>query len=244
MLADAISRACFSSFTRIPGARLVDADGVFGVLTNVPLTFFSGIATTSADAAIARTIDLFRSQRCPFRWWISPSAPRDLAAVLQSHGLRHAYDATAMTADLTALDLDAPLPPGLSIATEMEMEPWASVFVAVFGRPAAEAAVWLDAYAACGPEWTHFVAMLDEVPVATTSLLMAGELAGIYHVATLPHARGRGIGAAITTAALRHARAAGATTAVLQSSEMGFNVYRSIGFAPAGALSLYDWRPD
>jgi len=241
LLADAISRACFRSFTRIPGSRLIDADGVFGVLTNVPLTFFSGIATTAADAAIARTIEQFQSERCPFRWWVSPTAPQDLAAVLRAHGLRHAYDATAMTADLTALDLDKPLPPGLSITGNMEQ--WASVFVAVFGRAAAEAAIWLDTYAACGPEWTHFVGLLDDTPVATTSLLLAGELAGIYHVATLPHARGRGIGAAITTAALRHARSAGATTAVLQSSEMGFNVYRSIGFLPAGELSLYDWRP-
>jgi len=241
LLADAISRACFRSFARFPGARLIDADGVFGVLTRVPLTFFSGIATTAAGAAIAPTVEVFRSQQCPFRWWISPTSPPDLVAVLQSHGLRHAYDATAMTADLTALALDAPLPPQLSITSDLEA--WSHVFAAGFERPPSEAAVWLDAYRACGPEWTHFVGMLGPTPVATTSLLMAGELAGIYHVATLPHARGRGIGAALTTAALRHARTAGATTAALQSSEMGYNVYRSIGFEPAGALSLYDWRP-
>lgn len=241
MLADAISRACFRSFTHIPNAHLIDADGVFGVITKVPLTFFSGIATTTADAEVVRTVDRFQSQRCPFRWWVSPSAPRDLAAVLQANGLRHAYDATAMTADLSSLDLDATMPPELSITNDMEN--WASVFVAGFDRPDAEAAVWRDAYAACGSEWTHLVGMLGNTPVATTSLLMAGELAGIYHVVTLPHERGRGIGAAITTAAMRHARAAGATTAVLQSSEMGFSVYRSIGFVPAGELSLYDWRP-
>jgi hypothetical protein len=51
------------------------------------------------------------------------------------------------------------------------------------------------------------------------------------------------VGKAITVEALRYARAMGARRAALQSSAMGFNVYRSIGFIPCCELRLYDWRP-
>jgi ribosomal protein S18 acetylase RimI-like enzyme len=73
---------------------------------------------------------------------------------------------------------------------------------------------------------------------------MAGDLGGIYQVATLPAARGRGIGRAVTLAAMKHARDLGAKRAVLQSSEMGYPVYRAIGFEDVCALRLYDWKPE
>jgi ribosomal protein S18 acetylase RimI-like enzyme len=52
----------------------------------------------------------------------------------------------------------------------------------------------------------------------------------MYCVATLPEARGKGIGAAVTLKPLQEARAAGYRVGVLQSSELGFNVYKKLGF--------------
>jgi predicted acetyltransferase len=49
-------------------------------------------------------------------------------------------------------------------------------------------------------------------------------------VATLPEARGKGIGAAVTLKPLHNARELGYIIGVLQSSEMGFNVYKRLGF--------------
>jgi ribosomal protein S18 acetylase RimI-like enzyme len=60
----------------------------------------------------------------------------------------------------------------------------------------------------------------------------------------LPIARGRGIGSAVTRAAMSFARDAGATHAALQSSESGLEVYRALGFVHYCDLSLYDWRPE
>lgn len=74
-------------------------------------------------------------------------------------------------------------------------------------------------------------------------MLLGGEVAGIYHVATLSSARGRGFGSALTHAALLHAVERGAREAALQSSELGLSVYRSLGFREHCALSMYDWRP-
>jgi GNAT superfamily N-acetyltransferase len=59
---------------------------------------------------------------------------------------------------------------------------------------------------------------------------------GVYFVATLPEARGRGYGAAITDAA---ARANPSLPAVLQSSDLGRPVYERLGFRTVSRYSLW-----
>jgi GNAT superfamily N-acetyltransferase len=237
-----ISRECFRSFSRFPNARLLDDGRVFGVLTDVPINFFSGVAISDlSEADVGPVLDTLRGR--PFRWWISPSTrPANLAAILAGHGLRHTYDAAGMVVDLEAVDFDAPLPRGLTIRRATSLDDWTRVFMEGFERAAREVNVWPAAYAQCDNVWVHFVGSLDGAPVATTSLLLCGDLAGVYHVATLPAARGRGVGRAITVAALEHAKKMGATHAALQASEMGFGVYQAIGFVEVCQLTLYDGR--
>lgn len=236
-----IARECFRSFSRFPGARLIDDGRVFGVLTDVPIHFFSGIATTDlSEDDVVPLVDTMRSR--PFRWWISPSTrPANLAAILTRQGLRHTYDAPGMAIDLRSVALQAPPPAGLTIRRVTDLEDWERVFMEGFQRPEDERGVWSSAYARCHDTWTHFVGYLDGAPVATTSLLHCGDLAGVYHVVTLPPARGRGAGTSMTVAALQYAKETGATHAALQASEMGFSVYRAIGFVPYCDLSLYHW---
>jgi ribosomal protein S18 acetylase RimI-like enzyme len=249
---EAISINCYRSFAGFPNAETIDNDEMFAVLTHIPIPFFSGVARTSLDAGdVDATLDLLRSKNCPFRWWVTPSTrPDGLGAMLRERGLRHAYDAPGMIADLTAVPLDVPLPPGIRMRhlTHVdELTDWMGVFAVVFSSSEHERGVWLDAYARCGVgenmPWQHFVAYEGETPLATTSVLVEGDLAGIYFVATMPEARGRGIGSAATRAAMRYAREAGATRAALQSSDSGFGVYRGLGFEQRCVVSAYEWRP-
>jgi GNAT superfamily N-acetyltransferase len=63
--------------------------------------------------------------------------------------------------------------------------------------------------------------------------------AGIFYVATLPDARGRGLARAVVTRALAHARESGCQTASLQASESGAALYEAIGFRRGAPLTLF-----
>jgi predicted acetyltransferase len=82
---------------------------------------------------------------------------------------------------------------------------------------------------------------LDGKPVATSQLFTSAAVAGIYNVTCLPEARNKGIGAAITMAPLRDAVEMGYCVGILQASDMGYPVYKRLGFEDFGKLSLYYW---
>ena len=83
---------------------------------------------------------------------------------------------------------------------------------------------------AADPEVQLFVGRLDERPVATSIAIRSGDASGVYNVGTLPEARRRGLGSAVTWAAVGAGRAWGCDTIVLQSSVMGLSMYAEMGF--------------
>ena len=105
---------------------------------------------------------------------------------------------------------------------------------------------WVDATVKIGigkTPWKIFVGYLDDRPVATNMLFKGGGVASLYAVATVPSARGKGIGAAITLKPLLEARDDGYIYAVLFSTEMGKSVYQRIGFRMTDVrINRYLWR--
>lgn len=69
-------------------------------------------------------------------------------------------------------------------------------------------------------------------------------MAGVQFVATLPEARGQGLGGAMSLAPLLEARQVGYRIGILQSSEMGFPVYRRLGFQQVCQLEHYYWTSE
>jgi len=59
---------------------------------------------------------------------------------------------------------------------------------------------------------------------------VAGDALGIFAVGTIPEARGRGYGSAVTSRALTHGPAAGARFGVLTGSPEVQDVYLRLGF--------------
>jgi ribosomal protein S18 acetylase RimI-like enzyme len=88
------------------------------------------------------------------------------------------------------------------------------------------AALGLDASAAC----QHLIGYLDDEAVATAAVYHGRRASEIQHVATLDQHRRRGIGTAITAAAIELARQHGNRYAVLTASPDGEGLYRRLGF--------------
>jgi hypothetical protein len=75
--------------------------------------------------------------------------------------------------------------------------------------------------------------------VCTSACYLDGGLAGIYCVSTIPEERRKGLGAHATAEPLRLAARAGYRVGILQSSEAGHGLYRSLGFADFIGVPLY-----
>lgn len=62
---------------------------------------------------------------------------------------------------------------------------------------------------------------------------------GIYNVTTLPAARRRGLGTALTAGHVHDALERGCRTASVQSTEMAERVYEAVGFRDLGRMLEY-----
>jgi ribosomal protein S18 acetylase RimI-like enzyme len=85
------------------------------------------------------------------------------------------------------------------------------------------------------PHIAAFVAHLGAEPVACAMTLVSHRVAGVFYVATVEHARRRGLGDALARLATRAGFEMGADAAWLGASGMGAGLYRRIGFEDLGS---------
>jgi ribosomal protein S18 acetylase RimI-like enzyme len=176
----------------------------------------------------------------------STSRPADLDERLLASGLSRVGDSPGMALDLADWEIDAPLPDGVTIELvidEAGLRRWRDVQQRGLGLDDEAAEAWWRAHRRPGFDpgspLRNWIASLDGTPVAAAALFVGAGVAGVYNVCTVPEARGRGIGRAVTTAALDAASVDGLPIAVLGSSEMGYPVYRRLGFRDVSRLRSY-----
>jgi ribosomal protein S18 acetylase RimI-like enzyme len=98
-----------------------------------------------------------------------------------------------------------------------------------FGMPRTLAESLFSAGVQADRRLRAFVGIVDGRAVAAAASVRIRNTVGIYSVATIPEARGRGFGTALTWHALADADP-GWEVAVLQASEMGRPIYERMGF--------------
>jgi len=87
--------------------------------------------------------------------------------------------------------------------------------------------------------WRYYLGIFQEKPIATALLFFGAGVAALHSVVTLPEARSKGIGTAMTLATLREARQAGYRVAILTASPYGVRIYRRLGFREYCTISSY-----
>jgi GNAT superfamily N-acetyltransferase len=91
------------------------------------------------------------------------------------------------------------------------------------------------------PDHTLYVGYLDGVPVATAVRGTSHRIAGIGGVSTVPAARRRGIGEAITARAALDGQAEGCIAAFLGATQMGYPLYERMGYRHV--IDFQIWTP-
>ena len=241
---------------RAAGAEERDDGRVRWVIGDIPIDYHNCVvhaqlSPEEADGEILESLERFRAHRAPGSWHVGPSMrPADIGERLMAHGFDYGSDDIGMAVELSALPEEVPVPDNFEIERvrdEESLAAWQDALARGFGEGPVEAEWAGEMYRKIGlgddVPWRHYLGRLGGAPVATSTLFVDAGVAGIYFVSTVEEARRRGIGGAITLAPLRVAREMGYGVGVLGSSEMGYPVYRRLGFHEYCRIGLYEWRP-
>jgi GNAT superfamily N-acetyltransferase len=231
--------------------------GIKRSLTNIPIALFNSVMgaqleTGQVDAIIQSIISDAGARRVPLLWWIGPSTrPTDLGRYLEKYAFTLDDQGPGMAVELAKMIAKRPEPVNSSIQLAQDdsaLQQWCRTMAAGFEAPASAdfaVKVWHSLLRHADPNTTlAYIGWLDGKPVATSLLFLAAGVAGIYAVATIPEARRKGMGALMTQTPLMEARARGYKIGVLQASEMGLGVYRSLGFQEYCEMVSYRWQPE
>lgn len=248
---------CFAYYARhAPHGEVLSDESLKRVVTRIPHPMWNGVhlaqlTRENMDQTIEETLDYFKSRNLPFTWRTGPSSrPPNLGERLEAHGFHHANDTPGMAVELSKIKQDRPKPSGLIIEPVEDVDTlrkWMHVVTTSLVEEGNTPFIdnLFDIEARIGfqqfPPRRNYIGYFEGDPVACSMLLLAHGVAGIYAVGTLPKARRKGIGTAITLAPLREARDRGYHVGVTHSSAMGLRVYQRIGFKEYCKIGVYRW---
>lgn len=246
---DASVSAYWGTYALADGGQHKKLPGALFMQTAIPHCLFNSVILTGREpATIDAALDLSANCRNafggPVLWRVSVSADsEEVRTRLDQAGLQRGDAHPAMQMDLSGLPAPQPVD-GLVIETASGAEGrrnWGQLAIEAFemedGLRAAMGACEATIPSELFEDQPRFTGYIDGEPAAVSSLVMTDGVAGIYAVATLPQARKRGIGSAMSLHAMSEGKRRGASLAVLQATDMGRPVYERIGFR-----SVFDYQ--
>jgi ribosomal protein S18 acetylase RimI-like enzyme len=249
---DANMAAFWAPYGRGAGAELYADAKLVWIYTGIGSPLFNGVVRANLNRHGVKVVaDALRvriaTRGAPCFWWIGPrSKPDDIRELLGQHGLKAAGSAPGMALALESLERAREPIAGFELrkveGAQMRAL-WGRIAAQGSGFPAAA----VDALEALEPTiddaryaaQRRYLGLLEGTLVACSALVIEAGVAGVYAVATLPQARRRGIGRAMTLLPLLEARELGCRVGVLQSSSAGRSLYESLGFRAAFDYGLY-----
>ena len=266
--------ALFRAMSTVPGSSIEETKNLSRHLAFPTNPMYKGVWHTNltpekVDQTIDETIDWFKSRNAPFFfWWTGPTTqPDDIGTYLLKYGFidmegqgqattpgikSTALGAPGMVADLHNMNELVLEKVSLGfevqdVQNETDLQDFKRVFIEGYDMPPAMAEGWVQSAHELGigkTPWRLILGRFNGQPVATNIVLNGAGVVGVYGIAVIASARGKGIGAAITLKPILEARdREGYHYSVLFSSEMGTPVYERIGFRMTDVrINRYLWR--
>jgi hypothetical protein len=213
-----------------PSGGLARFGGAVAIASGVPSAFFNPVAVLEAAETgpdVGAAIDWIRGRGLPASVQVRQDFVEPLAAGIEAKGLVRDPWATPVMA-LAPIPPEPKGPPGVELRTgqaELFDDYHAALESSSRFREVFNHALIED------PEVRVAVGYLDGAPVSAATVIRSGATLGVYTVWTQERARRRGIGGAVTWAAIAAGTSAWPVTlAGLEASEMGEPVYASMGF--------------
>jgi GNAT superfamily N-acetyltransferase len=221
------------SRTAALGGTVHENDGVLSFLTGLAAAPFnpSLVERSPRDAgeALAAADRLYEAVGLPFGIDLDPELHPDVRAAAEAAGLRIVDSRPGMVAGPSEMPETIARDDLVIGRAARRLDEVAAVATAGFGGDLAINRAFVADPVFQDPHARVYLAWLDGRPVSTVETSLQNGVLGVFGVATIPDARGKGIGGAITAHAVRD-RAADSDLAFLQSSEMGHGVYANLGF--------------
>jgi GNAT superfamily N-acetyltransferase len=231
----ATMRSAFGAMGR-QGGRWVDADGVGAlVLPSVPERSVVNGVVYERGADVASAYDQIESLYADVHAWTVwvPDEDTGTSAFLASRGHVHDANPASMALELASFEPPAELPS------------WGRATPEQLGAINDAAYPWKDgsldraARVAVSPDDFHLYVAEDAAALAIRDC--DGD-AGVWLVATLPEARGRGLAGGLLAVAMREARERGCDISTLQATRAGEPVYARLGYEKFGTIGMWEKR--
>jgi ribosomal protein S18 acetylase RimI-like enzyme len=235
-------------YAEAPGASIIENDCVSAVCTGLPYEGFNAATSRGPmrPGQFDDVMDLFRRANARMLWHVWP-ADQGIESVLLERGLVFYEEEPAMVADL-AVETIKPSPIDLQIRSTRNLEDihvWVRILSGssndTFIRRLAEIRGAADSRT--GARFEHLLGLVDGDVIATAAVFHGTRAAEVQHIVTEESHRGRGIGTAMTLAALEFVRRQGGRYAVLTASPDGLGIYERLGFERVATVRRFLGRP-
>jgi len=230
----------------------VPAPAIYAMSSGIPTDDLNWVwnekpLTRENGKTIDQIKNYYEQLSLPFWWWVYPTGQSPLTEkMLQSAGLHFFKAMPCLAADLSAQALPAGGSSDLEIKLvrdKNDLSLWENTSFAGFDIEDYSRKQYKKFIASfdisSGSPQQLLLACWEGNPAATALLFFYQDTAGIYFVSTLPGYRRKGIGLTVTLAAMQYAKVAGFKLIILQSSELGLNIYKEAGFQEYCCANIY-----
>lgn len=230
------------------GTERWPAVGVDGFRSGLAAPQFNGVVRLLPQSAVGAAVGAARRglTGVSWWWWVGPDSAEDTAALLRRHGGRQVASLPVMVRSLARPTGPQEAHAGLRVEQVRGAERLAELVgtyrTSMGVGPELQAGmVRIEARREDNADIVRLAAVLEGKVVGTTVVIAAHGVAGIFLVHVAEAHRRRGVGAALTAAALQVGRERGMGAAALVASPAGEALYRQFGFTPVWAYRLFDF---